>query len=267
MVFMPTNNYISVVDKAMRVLEALRGKGEVPLGEIASSAGLIKSSTFRILFTFERLGYVQKSTGGRYELTAQLARLTSDHRPSPDLGNLAEPFLAELLGRFQETVNLGVLDDGEVLFIRVQESSHSFRLANHAGMRTPVHSTALGKCLLCCLPRKEIETILKNHPLRVRTSRTVRDRPTFYREIAGVRSRGYAIDNQEYSRGARCVAAPIYTPAGDVCAAISVAGPAARMIPQRDREIAEALMETCGKITRLVGYTTSAQKGPSREAY
>jgi IclR family acetate operon transcriptional repressor len=261
---MPTNNYISVVDKAMRVLEALRGKREVPLREIASSAGLIKSSTFRILFTFESLGYVEKSAGGRYGLTAHLARLTSGHRPSPDLGNLVEPFMAELLGRFRETVNLGVLDDGEVLFIRVRESSQSFRLANHAGIRTPVHSTALGKCLLCCLPHKEIETILKKHPLRATPPRTIRDRPTFYRELAGVRFRGYAIDDQEYSCGARCLAAPIYTAGGDVCAAISIAGPAARMIPQRDREIGQALMETCGKIAKLVGYTTRAEKGSGR---
>jgi DNA-binding IclR family transcriptional regulator len=264
---MPINNFISVVDKAMRVLEALRGKGEVPLGEIASSAGLIKSSTFRILFTFEHLGYVEKSAGGRYALTARLDRLTGDDRPSPDLGNLAKPFLTDLLRRFRETVNLGVLDDGEVLFIRVQESSHAFRLANHVGMRTPVNSTALGKCLLCCLPRNEIEMILKKHPLRARTSRTVRDRPSFYRELAVVRSRGYAIDNQEYSRGARCLAAPIYTPAGDVGAAISISGPAARMIPQRDREIAEALVETCVKISRLVGYTTSAKKSPRLGAH
>jgi IclR family transcriptional regulator, KDG regulon repressor len=264
---MATNNYISVVDKAMRVLEALRGKHEVPLGEIATSASLIKSSTFRILFTFERLGYVEKSAGGRYALTARLARLTGDDRPSPDLGNLAEPFMAELLRRFRETVNLGVLDDGEVLYIRVHESSHAFRLAAHAGMRSPVHSTALGKCLLCCLPRQETETILKKYPLRPMTPRTIRDRPTFYRELAGVRSRGYAIDNQEDSTGARCLAAPILTPAGDVRAAISISGPAARMISQRDREIAEALMETCGKIARLSGYTANAPEGPGRGAH
>jgi len=259
---MPTINYITLVDKAMRVLESLRGKREAPLGQISTSTGLTKNSVFRILFTFERLGYVEKSARGRYSLAPQLARLANDARVASDLGNLAEPFLADLLGRFRETVNLAVLDDGEALFIRVRESSHEFRLANHVGMRTPVHSTALGKCLLCCLPREEIDTILKKHPLRVRTLRTIRDRHTFYRELAAVRSRGYAIDNQEYSRGARCVAAPIHNSAGDVCAAISIAGPAARMIPQRDREIAEALMETCGKIARLIGYTKSTQEGP-----
>jgi len=257
---MPTNNYISVVDKTMRVLEAMRGKREVPLGEIASSSGLIKSSTFRILFTLEQLGYIVRSGGGRYSFTARLGRLTNDDQPSADLGSLSVPFMAELLRRFRETVNLGVLDQGEVLYIRVLESSHALRLAAHAGLRSPVHSTALGKCLLCRLPRQEIEPILKSHPLRPTTPRTIRDRSTFYRELERVRFRGFALDNQEDSRGARCLAAPILTPAGDVCGALSISGPAARVTPRRDREIADALMEVCGKISRLLGYTLSPQK-------
>jgi IclR family acetate operon transcriptional repressor len=260
---MATNNYITVLDKAMRVLEALRGKREVPLGEIASAAGLIKSSTFRILYTFEHLGYVEKSPGGRYGIAASLHRLTGNHRPSPDLGNLVEPFMVELLGRFQETVNLAVLDAGEVLYIRVRESSHAFRLVAHPGMRYAVHATALGKCLVCQLPRPEIEAILKKHPLRPISPRTICNRRTFYGELAGIRSRGYSVDNQESARGVRCLAAPIYTPTGEVSAAISIAGPATRMVPQRDRDIAATLMETCSKISRLVGYTT-VQRHPAR---
>ena len=98
-------------------------------------------------------------------------------------------------------------------------------------------------------------------PMRPAAPRTIRDRSHFFRELERVRSRGYVIDNQEDSPGARCLAAPILTPAGEVSAAISISGPAARMIPQRDREIAEALLETCGQIARLRGYTTSKQKG------
>jgi DNA-binding IclR family transcriptional regulator len=261
---MPTNNYISVLEKAMRVLEAIRGEREVPLGEIASAAGLIKSSAFRILFTLESLGYVEKSPGGRYSLTSRLARLTSDGRPSPDLGKLAEPFMAELLRRFSETVNLGVLANGAVLYLRVLECSHAFRLAAHAGMRSPVHSTAMGKCLLCCLPREEVEGVLAKHPLRRFTPRTITDRTAFHRELERVRSRGYAIDNQEDSSGARCLAAPIWTATGEVRAAISISGPAVRMVPPRDREIADALIQTCGKVAKLLGYA-ARKKGGSQE--
>jgi IclR family transcriptional regulator, KDG regulon repressor len=263
---MPTNNYISVVDKAMRVLEAMRGKREIRLAEIASSSGLIKSSAFRILFTLEHLGYVEKRAGGRYLLTERMARFASDDGAAADLGNLVVPFMADLLRRFRETVNVGVLEDGEVLYIRVLECSHAFRLAAHAGMRSPVHSTALGKCLLCRLPRQEVETILKKHPLRPATARTIRTRSAFFQELERVRSRGFALDNQEDSSGARCLAAPILTATGEVRAAISISGPAVRMVPRRDREIAAALMETCGKIAKLVGYAGKPLKNSGKGA-
>jgi IclR family KDG regulon transcriptional repressor len=255
---MPAQNYISVLEKGMRVLEAFRGEREVPLGELAARTGQVKSSVFRILFTLERLGYVEKQPRGRYSVTARLARIAGEPRPSVDLINLASPHMAGLLGRFQETVNLGVLDGGEVLYVHVLESSHTFRLAAHAGMRSPIHSTALGKCLVSRLPRPEVEVILKRYPLRPITPRTIHDRPTFFRELEKVRRQGFAVDNEEDSRGVRCMAAPIPDPEGIVRAAISISAPVIRLNAELDRQIAEAVREACGRISRLLGYTTAS---------
>ncbi len=252
---MPTNNYIAVLEKAVRVLEAFHGEREVALGELAARTRQVKSSVFRILFTLERLGYVEKLNGGRYSVTSRLGHLAGELRPAFDLSSLAAPFMAELVQRFQETVNLGILDGGEVLYIHVIECSHAFRLAAHAGMRGPVHSAALGKCLLCRLPRPEVEAILKTHPLEALTPRTIREPAAFHHELEKVRARGYAIDNEEDSRGARCIGAPILDPEGSVRAAISLSGPAARVKPARDAEIAKAVMETCKRISTLLGYT------------
>lgn len=257
---MAANNYISVVEKAVRVLEAFRGEREVALGELAARTGLVKSSVFRILFTFERLGYIEKREGGRYSVTSRCGRLGGDHRPAFDLSSVAAPFMARLVQQFQETINLGILDGGEVLYIHVIECSQAFRLAAHAGMRSPVHSTALGKCLLCRLPRSEVEAILKTHPLERLTPRTVRDPAAFYRALEKVRAFGYAIDNGEDSPGARCMAAPILDPQGRVCAAISLSGPAIRVKPARDRQITKALTSTCKQISTLLSYTAGHQE-------
>jgi DNA-binding IclR family transcriptional regulator len=251
---MPTNNYIAVLEKAVRVLEAFHGEREVALGELAARTRQVKSSVFRILFTLERLGYIEKGNGGRYSVTSRFGRLGTEQRPAFDLSSLAAPFMAQLVQRFQETINLGILDGGEVLYIHVIECSHPFRLAAHAGMRSPVHSTALGKCLLCRMPRRQVEAILKTHPLGPLTPHTLREPSAFFRELERVRARGYAIDNEEDSRGARCVGAPILDPEGGVCASISLSGPAARVRPARDTETAKALMEACKRISTLLGY-------------
>ncbi len=252
---MAANNYIAVLEKTMRVLEAFRGEREVALGELAARTRQVKSSVFRILFTLERLGYVEKANGGRYSVNSRLSRLAGVPPPAFDLVSLAAPFMAELVQRFQETVNLGILDAGEVLYIHVIECSHAFRLAAHAGMRGPVHSAALGKCLLCRMPRAEVESILRTHPLEVLTPHTFHEPTAFYRELDKVRKRGYAIDNEEDSRGARCIGAPILDPDGNVRAAISLSGPAARVRPARDAEIAKALTEACRRISTLLGYS------------
>jgi len=253
---MPANNHIAVLEKAIHVLEAFHGEREVALGELAARTRQVKSSVFRILFTLERLGYVEKANGGRYSVTSRLSRLAGVQPLTFDLVSLAAPFMAELVQRFQETVNLGILDAGEVLYIHVIECSHVFRLAAHAGMRGPLHSAALGKCLLCRMPRVEVESILKTRPLEPLTPRTIREPSAFHRELEKVRTRGYALDNEEDSRGARCIGAPILDPEGNVRAAISISGPAVRVKPSRDAEMAKALMEACRRISTLLGYST-----------
>lgn len=252
---MPANNYIAVIERTLRVLEAFEGQQNVRLADLAARTGLVKSSVFRILFTLERLGYVEKGPERRYSLSGRLSRLAGAARPGSDLSSAAAPFMTDILRRFQETVNLGVLEGGEVLYVRVMESPHVFRLAAHAGMRSPVHSTALGKCLVAHLPKAKLESILKSGPLKSSTPRTIHDRASFYHELRRVREHGYAVDDQEDSRGIRCLGAPIFDRDGNVVAALSISAPAVRLPQRRDREVAAALKEACTRISTLRGYT------------
>ncbi|MGH9397065.1 MAG: IclR family transcriptional regulator [Terriglobia bacterium] len=257
---MPTNNYIAVVEKTMLVLEAFRGQRNVRLADLAVRTRLVKGSVFRILFTLERLGYVEKGPQGTYSINERLGSLLGALRPESDLAAQAGPFMSALLSRFQETVNLGVLDNGEVLYIRVMESAQVFRLAAHAGMRGPVHSTALGKCLLSRLPKAEVEAILKQRPMQTLTPRTLHDRARFYRELSRTRAQGYGVDNEEDSPGIRCLAAPILDTAGNVMAGLSISAPAVRLQPGKDREVASALKEACDQISKLRGYTIGSRQ-------
>ncbi len=257
---MPANNYIAVIQRTMLVLEAFRGQRNLRLADLAARTRMVKSSVFRILFTLERLGYVEKGADGRYSISSRLARLSGPLRPESDLAAQAGPFMAGLLHRFQETVNLGVLDGDEVLYLRVMESPQVFRLAAHAGMRSPVHSTALGKCLVSCLPRAQVESILKRRPIQAFTPHTIRMRSAFFQELRRVRAQGYAVDNEEDSRGIRCLAAPILDGEGNVVAALSISAPAVRLQPEKDHEVATALKEACAQISTLRGYVARASR-------
>ncbi len=253
---MAANNYIAVIERMMRVLETFEGEREVALATLTTRSKLVKSSVYRILFTLERLGYIEKNGEGRYSITSRLSRLGGQARPHSQLPALAEPFMLDLVRKFQETINLGVLDAGEVLYIRVLESPHAFRLAAHAGIRSPLHSTALGKSLLATLPETELQKILAPYSFQRCTRNTICEAEQFMRELGRVRRRGYAVDNMEDSEGARCLAAPIFDGDGRGVAALSISGPASRVHRARDPEITAALSAACRQISQLLGYST-----------
>ena len=259
---MPTNNHIEAISRTLRVLEAFEGKSQVSLNELAARVPIVKSSIYRILFTLEQSGYVSKSDGGKYCITPRFGRLAGESQLSAasELPAIALPFMAALLRRFQETVNLGLLNGDEVLYIRVLESPHAFRLAAHAGIRSSLHSTALGKALLCRMVPAEIERILKGKTLRRRTTRTICDRAAFMRELAKVLKCGYSIDNGEDSDGAKCFGAAILNAEGKAIAAMSISGPAIRMDRIPERSIGANLMGACRDISTLLGYTSAVSR-------
>ncbi len=258
---MPTNNHIEAITRTLRVLEAFDGKSQVSLNELAGRVPIVKSSIYRILYTLQQSGYVSKAKSGKYCITPRFTRLAGvQSNPSNELPSIALPFMATLLRRYQETVNLGVLDGDEVLYIRVLESPHAFRLAAHAGLRSPLHSTALGKALLCRMSPPEIERILKGKKLLRQTTRTICDRATFMKELGRVRTRHYSVDNGEDSDGAKCFGAAILSSEGKAVAAMSISGPASRMDRIPEREIGMSLVGACQDISTLLGYTSSANR-------
>jgi IclR family acetate operon transcriptional repressor len=170
--------------------------------------------------------------------------------------------MRQLLEMFGETVNLGVLRDGEVFYLEILESAHSFRMAAAPGTRSPVHSTALGKAIAAFLPPSEVDALIRAKGLAALTPRTITTRAALKRELTRIRARGYSEDNAETELEASCVGAPILGARGDVVGAISLSGPASRMRPIK-RAAGQALLAACQAISRALGPTAErlAQKG------
>jgi IclR family acetate operon transcriptional repressor len=245
---------IAVLDRALDVLEAL-ADGNEPLGvtELARRVGATKSAAYRILANLERRGYVSKdATTARYSLGTRLAYLGQRSLGTFDLRQVARPVIEEIARRFHETVNLGVLEGDEVVYIDMIESHHGLRMAARVGARDFVHSTALGKAMLAFLPPEAVQHHLQ-HPLPAKTAHTITEPALLAAELDRVRARGVAEDHAENEIGARCVAAPIFDHAGSVIAAISVSSPESRLDDRRAAEVAEAIQAAAQEITRRVG--------------
>src|SRR5437899_9196330 len=145
---------VESVARALDLLETFRDAEELSLSEISRRVGLNKSRSFRLLHTLAERAYVENiADGGQYKLGVKLFERAA--HLGRDLRRIAQPFMRQLHEQFNETVNLGVIHDGEVLYIDILESSQAFRMAARAGSRMPIFSTSLGKIGMR-LPAREI---------------------------------------------------------------------------------------------------------------
>ena len=221
---------VQSLDRALSILDVLRlSDGDLALGDVAARTGLPKSTTHRLLSTLERRLLVSRDpVAGTYRLA------TKTFAPV-GAGPGARGILEELASRCGETANLGALIGGEVLYVDRAESPHALRWQLGVGSRVPAYCSGMGKTILAFLPPGEAARRLPRR-LEPLTPDTITDRAALLKNLALTRRRGFAMDNEEFMQGVRCVAVPVRGPAGDVGHAISLAGPAFRLT----RNVAEA---------------------------
>jgi IclR family acetate operon transcriptional repressor len=256
-----TRRSVQSVDRALDLLEALAAvDGEVAITALATRTGLHVSTVHRLLATLLRRGYVrQNPETSRYYAGAKLATLSEGRSRYGELRLRARPLLRGLTETTRETANLVVLDDLQAVYIETVPSPQVVRLFTSVGNRTPLHATGAGKALLANLPAARRDALLERLDLRGYTARTIVDRTALRRALDDVREKGYAIDDEEYDEGVRCVAVAVAGAAtagrdapGAPLAALSISAPASRLTRQRCAELAPALRRTAAELAEAL---------------
>ena len=177
-----------------------------------------------------------------------------------DLVKEATPYLKELVKLCNETVHLGVREEGEVLYLAKEESSQTIRMISYVGKRAPLHCTALGKVLLAHLSTEERKKTLGEKVLRRLTENTITDEEELEKELGKVREQGFALDIEENEKDVRCIAAPIRNYQGKVIAAISISSPIFRIDKNAQNNLKGALIKISKKISKRLGYDEKLEK-------
>src|SRR6267378_3305452 len=157
---------------------------------------------------------------GRYRLGLKLFEFGSKAIGAIDLRRQARPYLDRLQRELGETVFFCLLDDGQVLYLEKIESQQSVRTACTVGSRAPAYCTAVGKAMLAELPDAEVSEIVRRSGLKAFTPNTITTATALKDELRAVRSRGYAIDDEEKEEGLRCISAAVSGHSGRLFAAI-----------------------------------------------
>ncbi len=240
---------VQSVDRALDLLEALASsEGEVSITSLANRTTLHVSTVHRLLTTLLRRGYVRQNPDtSRYFTGAKLATLAEGRSRFNELRHRARPVLRALTEQTRETSNLVVLDDVMAVYIETVPSPHLVRMFTTIGNRVPLHATGVGKALLAALSPERRDALIDRIEMRAYTPRTVVEKTSLRRALEEVRERGYAIDDEEFDEGVRCVAVSV-GPSGDPLGAISVSAPAGRMTRQRCGELAPLLRRAAAEL-------------------
>jgi DNA-binding IclR family transcriptional regulator len=244
---------VRVLHKTLDILETIKSnESGFKLADLARQAGLPKATVYRILATLEGRGYLDRAGDGSYRMAKKLFDLQRQAPLEQILNRVAQPLMERLVASCKETVNLGILDAGEVVVINTVESPQAVRMSSKIGNRRLLHSTALGKVLLSGLTDKEVSRLVRVRGLNRLTGRTITRKADLLAEIQKVRQQGWAIDDQENEIEGRCIGAPIHGPDWRVIGALSISGPVFRMDLKRARSLAPELSATCREISGMI---------------
>jgi DNA-binding IclR family transcriptional regulator len=182
-----------------------------------------------MLGVLEDAGLVAREPDGRRVVAGpRLARFAHDVLLNQSVRAPRHAILKRLAEDVGETVNLTMLDRGEVVYLDRVESAWPLRMTLQPGSRVPLHCTASGKLLLALLPLARRRRIVAELALTPFTDHTIVDRRRLDVELTAIRRAGFATDNEEYLAGLVCVAVPV-TASGRVAACVAVHAPVARM--------------------------------------
>ncbi len=248
---------IGAVERALDILELFDERTpELGTTEIADVTGLHKSTAAGLIYTLAARGYLaQNPVNRKYRLGLKVISRAKVVLGSMDLRQTALPYLHQLRDQFDETVNLAILDAGDMVYVERLLCGHALGMRSEVGKRERAHSTALGKAILAHSASADVQAYVASYGLAPTTERTVTDPATLAQHLAAARGQGYAVDDQENQVGGRCVAAPIFDYTGRPIAAISISAPAARLALDAVPRIGAQVCAAARAISASLGYS------------
>jgi DNA-binding IclR family transcriptional regulator len=243
---------IQVIERMMRLLDVLSYYHDpVSLKQLALETDLHPSTAHRILAAMAASGFAEKADGGTYRLGIRLLELGNLVKSRINIRDAAMPLMQQLHQRLGESINLGVRQGDEIVYVeRTSSGRSSVRVVHLVGARAPLHVTSVGKLYLAEDGAEQIKDYARRTGLPGHTPSSITTLPALEKELDWVRRHGVAFDREEIEQGLRCIAAPVRDDSGQLVAGLSISAPTDRHKP----DWAAILKETADAISIAIGY-------------
>lgn len=215
--------------RAFHLLEAFKNERDgLTLREAAATSRMTVPTVHRFLRTLLSLGALEQHGKGRYVIGCTLKDFAENNARKEDAEATLSRHVSQLAATLHETVHVAELIGSMAFYTAKAETQRSLKIVTQVGTSLEAYCTGVGKVLLAYQPDEMVSRYLDNGELIALTAYTITDRDCVLRELAKVRELGYAIDDQEFEVGLRCLATPIYLN-GRVVAALSCSAPLSRL--------------------------------------
>ncbi len=247
---------IQVIERMVSLLDALAEQPDsVSLKDLSARTGLHPSTAHRILNDLVTARFVDRGEPGAYQLGMRLLELGNLVKARLNVRDAAMGPMRELHRAKGQPVNLSIRQGDEIVYVERAVSERSgMQVVRAVGGRAPLHLTSVGKLFLAVDDPKNVRAYATRTGLAGHTRNSITELARLERELALVRARGYARDNEELELGVRCIAAGIRDDGGKLVAGLSISAPADFV---QDDWI-DLLCRTAAQISSALGFESEA---------
>lgn len=246
---------INSLNRGLTILEILLEEGSTSITAMGKRLGINKSSAFRLLNTLERKGFVEQNPETyKYSLGLRFLIFAQQVSANVDIGAIAKPFLKELSTMTRETVHLAVMYGTSAMIIAQETGTELISIVTKIGDKEPFYCSAVGKAILAFLPPDEQKSIIDALEIERMTPHTITEKAQLTGELKKIADNGYAVDDEEFHLGVRCLGVPILDHSGRSVASMGISGPASRIGLDRIEEYASAVKAVALRISGKLGF-------------
>ncbi len=222
--------------------------------ELATALGWSTSTTHDLAASLAQIGLLKQSGNRRYTMGWRVLELSQVVLGSSTLQVEARKGMEQFAAKHDETILLGVMAGGKVLFAdKIFSKSSLPKAISTPDVRFHAHCTATGKMLMAHMSSAARQDILDEHGLEPMTPKSLRSLVALNNELEQINAQGYAYAFEEWSVGLGSVAAPVFDYSGQVVASLSLAADIQQFERDLDR-YRSAIVLTARQVSKRLGH-------------
>lgn len=242
------------VERALVILKAVAELKRTTLSDLALSLGVPTATAHRVLKTLQKHDFVAFDEDTQdWMIGLETYRTGTAYLNQSNLTQVGHKVMRTLMMSTEETANLAVHDQFEVVFIGQVETHNPIRAFFPPGSRSSMHASGAGKAILSALPVAQMRKLVETAGLEQFTEHTLTSPEPFFEELARTHARGWSFDREERYLGMSCIGSAIFDRNGHPIAAVSISGPSTRFSKGKVTDFGEAVAQAASEITRQTG--------------